>query len=166
MELTSNEIWKVTGGAEEHYRKEAERFERVKSVIRDLARCGECGGEARAVVFGRGGKGVWVGCDRSVDCSRNIEIHTEGWSLEETAREWNRYNGGWRRVLRKVKGWFRKRFGELARREREMEREKERKEAEKRKARGRIFGIGERRRVRFMMLSGMVMKKRKREKGS
>lgn len=93
---------------------EAER-EREKQIIEGLARCPVCGEKAEAVSFGKFGEGVWVGCNRSAECSRNIEYHEEGWSLEEAAEEWNRRNRGIRLGIRKAKMWWEKRFGERAR---------------------------------------------------
>lgn len=134
-------LWKVTKGVEEVRREMAAEREKRERMVGGLVRCSVCGGAAKAVEFGAGGLGVWVGCDRSAECSRYIEIHTEGWSLEETAREWNRYNSGMFRVIRRVKRWLRERFGEQKRAENRLKLQKEAEiEAEKAK-RGAIFGV-------------------------
>lgn len=100
-----------------------------------LVRCPVCGGEAKCVQFGIRSEGVWIGCDRSMECSRYIEVHLRGWSIEETARDWNRRNSGVCLAIRRIKGWFRKRFGAMAREERRI---KERKELEKREKEAKL----------------------------
>ena len=136
-------IWRETRGTEEieaeRRREESERAELEKG----LARCSVCNGAAKIVEFGLEGNGVWIGCDRTEECSRYIEIHTEGWSIREVAEEWNRNNRGVNLVIRRVKRWFRERFGEEKRREKRKKREfLAKKRVEETKMR-EIFGISE-----------------------
>ena len=134
-------IWTVTRGAEEIRREMAAESERYLRLVKGLAKCPVCGGEAKAVVFGAEGLGVWVGCDRSDECSGYIEIHGEGWSLEETAAEWNRYNSGVFGAIRRLKRRIRrlilvlKRVGEREKAEKMLKKEEERAKREQ------IFGI-------------------------
>ena len=89
--------------------RERERQKRL-ALEMSAVRCGVCGMMAKIVEFGLEGNGVWVGCDRTEECCRYIEIHTEGWSAEECVAEWNRYNSGmfgWlRKMKRKTRGWI------------------------------------------------------------
>ena len=105
-----------------------------------LVKCPVCGGEAKCVQFGIRGCGVWIGCDRSMECSRYIEVHLRGWSIEETARDWNRRNSGVCKVIRNVKGWFRRHFGKWAREERRIKKQKMAEKAEKEEKLKELFG--------------------------
>ncbi|MGN0130720.1 MAG: hypothetical protein ACI4CE_07530 [Methanomethylophilus alvi] len=134
-------IWTVTRGAEEIRREVMAEAERFAKMVKGLARCPVCGREAKAVVFGAGGLGVWVGCDRSIECSKYIAIHTEGWSLEEVAAEWNRYNSGVFRSIRRAKRWFHLHFGAEKRVERKEKLKKEAKVGEEKAKREQVFGI-------------------------
>ena len=134
-------IWAVTRGVEEIRRERAEEVERYARIMKGLAKCPVCKGEAKAEVFGAEGHGVWVGCDRSAECCRYIEIHTEGWSLEEVAAEWNRYNSRVYRRIRRMKRWIRKHLG-ADKRAADEERAKREAEAEEERAkREKVFGI-------------------------
>lgn len=136
-------IWKVTKGTAEIEAEERAKLEQVRKIVDGLARCSVCGGRARVKVFGLEGNGVWVGCIRSPECSRYVELHTEGWSLEECAAEWNWYNTGWRKVLRKCKVWCMRRWGRVARAEKGWAKKvaEEKREVEER--RREVFGVDE-----------------------
>lgn len=144
-EKTWNGVWEETGGEKEYLEREMREERERNRIIRGLARCSVCGAEARVETFGLEGQGVWIGCNETKECVRNIEYHAEGWSLAEVAREWNRYNRGWRKGLRWIKRKIRKRFGEEERYVRRLERE--RREAEKKEweRRREVFGIKEER---------------------
>lgn len=134
-------IWTVTRGAEEVSREVLAEAERFAKFVKGLAKCPVCGEEAKAVVFGAEGLGVWIGCDRSDECCRYIEIHTEGWSLEEAAAEWNKYNTGVFRLIRRAKRWIKKHFG-AEKRAKEAEILKKIAKIEEEEAkRERIFGV-------------------------
>lgn len=137
---------RLTGGEREYKKRKAAEAAKEMEIVGGLARCSECGGRAKAVIFGIGGKGVWVGCDKRPECWRHIECHTEGWSLEECAEAWNKYNRGWRREIRKVKSWFRERIGEEARMERRAARARKKIENEEEEKRRERFGIKKQRR--------------------
>ncbi len=134
-------LWRVTGGEREKLRRDEERRTELEHLVKGLARCPVCKGPARVVLFGARGGGVWIGCDKTADCARHIEIHTEGWSIEEAAERWNRYNRGIFLCVRKVKNWWRKNIGAEGRRERA----EKRVAAEKKRAREarlrELFGI-------------------------
>lgn len=134
-------MWKVTREtAEIEAERMAERMRRA-DIETGLRVCPVCRGPTRIVVFGLEGNGVWVGCDETDECSRYIEIHTEGWSIEEVAAEWNKYNSGIFLVLRRAKMWFRRHFGAEKRREKRENRQKlEEKRAKEDKMR-EIFGV-------------------------
>lgn len=101
-----------------------------------LAKCPVCGGEAEKVVFGVGGKGVWVGCCRTEECSRYVEYHKEGWGMEDAVADWNRRNSGVYGAIRRIKRWFRDNLGEVAaEKKREQREKKEKKEAREREIR-------------------------------
>ena len=137
----NGEVWRESRGTEE-VRAEIERErEERREVESGLARCSVCGGEAKVEEFGLEGNGVWIGCDKTAECRRYIEIHTEGWSIREAAEEWNRYNSGLYLLVRKLKRWISKRVG--AERMRELREGRERKrEEEAKKARLReVFGL-------------------------
>lgn len=134
-------IWEETRRAEELKRDRERAEEERERIVRGLRRCPVCKGAARAEEFGLGGRGVWVGCDRTARCSRNIVLKVEGWSLQEVAEEWNRYNSGILLIIRRLKMWYEKRFGHIAREERRMRRAKEAEAKEKELAREKIFGI-------------------------
>jgi len=138
---STNEVWRETGGEQ----KVLDALERQKELMEDLsdnlAKCPICCGRAKIVIFGREGNGVWVGCDKTGNCMRYIEIHTEGWSIEDTVRDWNWRNSGWRRCIRRAKGWYRVLFGREGRIQKRIKRELEaKKEAELAKRR-EVFGI-------------------------
>lgn len=124
-------VWRETGGEKEYLRrKEEERLNRI-SIEAGLERCPVCGGRARVAIFGMEKRGVWVGCDASERCMRNIEWHSEGWSMKEVAEEWNRRNRGWRRGVRKLKMWLEREFGAEKRYERKIRREAEKERRER-----------------------------------
>ena len=137
----TGDVWKETGGEVAILERAAAERKRFAEIEGSLAKCPVCRYEAKAVVFGAEGNGVWVGCDRCDECSRYIVLHTEGWSLEECAAEWNRYNSGVFLFIRRAKIWFRRRFGE----EKRWEKRKNREEMGKKRAedakRREIFGI-------------------------
>lgn len=137
------EIWKETRGTEELKREMALEEARRQGIVMGLARCPVCEKPAKAVEFGAEGNGVWVGCDRTDECCRYIEIHLEGWSLEECAGEWNRYNRGMMRKVRKLKRWASKKFGKERRAEKERERAKKDASAMKMEQMREIFGLKE-----------------------
>lgn len=140
---TGKKLWTVTDGADKVVHAEKAWQERYAQIKAGLARCPVCKGAAEIVCFGLRGKGVWIGCDRTEACSRYIEIHTEGWSVEDTARDWNRRNSGIFKMVRLVKKWFFDRFGKVARAERRMRAEKSEKEAANMTKRRQVFGIKE-----------------------
>lgn len=128
-EFGDSELWKVTDGAERVLRRERLKELHLQRLIAELASCPVCKRAAKLVVFGREGHGVWIGCDRSSECSRYIEYHSEGWSIEEVAREWNFRNKGINRVIRQIKGWARRSFSGEYRAERAKRREEEAEKA-------------------------------------
>ena len=135
------EVWHVTAETDELEREREQERVREERIRRGLAKCPVCGGEARMVIFGVGRNGVWIGCDRSAECSRYIEIHTEGWSLDEVAAEWNKYNSGVFRWLRRAKRRLIKLFGAENRAKKAEILKKEAKKEEERAKREQIFGI-------------------------
>ena len=143
--MADNTIWRETGGEKDYFEAARARELAEAEMISGLARCSVCGGAARVVKFGRdlSGEytGVWVGCDKTDKCARNIEIHTEGWSVKDTIADWNRFNSGMYRVIRKVKGWFRNRFGKVASAEKRVLHEKKMERAKKRTEMMIQFGI-------------------------
>ena len=134
-------VWKETRGTGELVREVMEAEERRRKKVEGMARCVVCNGAARAEVFGAEGRGVWVGCDRSPDCSRYIELHEEGWSLDEVMEEWNRWNGGVYRAIRKLKYWIWRAFSAEKRAERREKRCREAENGEKTARRCEIFGV-------------------------
>ena len=137
-------VWRVvreTSEIEEGVRRDEESW---KVVEDGLVRCPVCGGAAKVVVFGMEGEGVWVGCDRSVECCRNIEIRSEGWSVREVAGEWNKYNSGVLGWIRRAKVWCLKRWGKRAKEWKEMEKARWAEEERVEKERERVFGVGRR----------------------
>lgn len=108
-------LWKVTATAEECAQRRAAIAARFNKIVSGLARCPVCGAKARAGTFGARDYGVWVGCTKSMRCSRNIVWHKEGWSLEEAAAVWNFYNGRPIVWLRKAKMWLEDMFGRYGR---------------------------------------------------
>ena len=108
-------VWKVVRETAEIEADLKAARERMQEIESGLARCSECGGKVGVHIFGQEGHGVWIGCDRSFNCSRHIEYHAEGWSIAEVAAEWNRYNSGVMKYVRKAKSWFWKRFGRINR---------------------------------------------------
>lgn len=143
LKFTGGKLWRVTDGAETALRAEAERRQKYRRIRAGLAKCLVCGREANIVQFGRGGKGVWIGCDRTEACCRYIEYHAEGWSIEETARDWNRRNRGFRKWIRLLKKWIYDRFGEQKRAERRYLRELEAKKSREIALRRERFGFSE-----------------------
>ena len=150
-EIADTGIWKVTDGAEKVIRKRELEIEKVRKIIEGLKRCPVCEGKAKLVIFGLGGNGVWIGCDRTERCARNIEYHEEGWSIEEVAAEWNRYNSGIYLIIRKVKQWIEFRYGRLARARRKVAEENRAKEMEKEDFMRKVFGIEEEKREKWYM---------------
>lgn len=134
-------VWRETRGTEEIAAEERKERERIARIESGLAKCSVCGGGAKWRVFGLEGHGVWVGCDRSAECSEYIEIQTEGWSLEEVAAEWNRYNSGVFGIIRRMKRWIKKRFGARKRAENREKAAKRAKIEEERAKRAQIFGV-------------------------
>ena len=147
--MSENVIWTETRGTEEiaaeieHERKEREE------LLEGMARCSVCGGKGKIVEFGLEGNGVWVGCDRSAECSRYIEIHTAGWSVRECGEEGNKYNTGIYLWLRRVKRWFFERFGAENRRKVRENKEILVKNAELDAKRREIFGVEGRKKSRW-----------------
>lgn len=156
------ELWRVTDGAErELTRAEKERFH-IMGVLAGLEKCQVCGESAKICLFGLEGNGVWIGCDRSVECARNIEYHQEGWSIDDVAECWNHRNSGLNWLIRKVKGWFRGKFGERAREWRRKDEEaREREESDERRRR-EVFGIAEAKRGSVI---GRIVKRVFRKRG-
>ncbi|MBO6031664.1 MAG: hypothetical protein J6Q22_09345 [Prevotella sp.] len=115
--------------------------EKVESLKRGLARCQVCGEEAEIVFFGARGEGVWVGCCQTVECSRYVEYHKEGWSVEDAVRDWNRRNRGVLGLIRRIKRWFRNNLGEVAAEKRRVSKEKKGKKRENKKKMKEIFGV-------------------------
>lgn len=118
------ELWKVSRSAKRVAEEEAAEKRKMVLRVRECARCPVCGKKVRGAIFGRKMRGVWVGCDRSPECARNIELHLEGWSFEEVCDEWDRKNRGLNRMIRKMKMWWENWFGEKRRREKEMRRQR------------------------------------------
>ena len=141
-------LWREVRGVEETEAGLLRDVRRQEELESGLARCGVCGGYARIEVFGLFGEGVWVGCDASPECARHIEYHSEGWSMEEAAGEWNRYNSGLYKYLRRMKDWYRARFGRVRKAEREMERAMELEKSAVERKKREVFGVGEVRKPR------------------
>lgn len=135
------EVWTVTRGTEELERERAEENARRELIEKGLRRCPVCKGAAKIVEFGLEGNGVWVGCDRTAECSRNIVLHIEGWSIEEAAAEWNRYNSGIYLLLRKMKMWVERHLGARKRLENQQKREEEKRQRALDEKRREVFGI-------------------------
>lgn len=134
-------LWTETDGAVRALREEAEREAKLAHIKASLVRCPVCKGEAEMVRFGLRGRGIWIGCFRTEECSRYIEIHTGGWSIEDTARDWNRRNRGIRKWIRSLKRCLFNSFGRRKRAERRYERELEQKKEAEAAKRLEIFGI-------------------------
>ena len=134
-------LWRETGGEKRVLEARAAKEALVRRLTEGLAKCPVCKGSAKIVLFGLRGNGVWVGCDKTEECSRYIERHLEGWSIEDTVADWNRRNKGWRKWARGAKRWYRVRFGSEERAKKRVLRElKAKKEEELAKRRAR-FGI-------------------------
>ena len=133
-------LWTETDGAEQVLRREAEQERRYAEIKAGLAKCPVCKGAAEIVRFGLSREGVWVGCDRTEKCCRYIEYHSRGWSVEETARDWDHRNRGLRKVVRLIKRWFTERFGRMARAERCMKSERDARRAAEAAKRREVFG--------------------------
>ena len=140
-EFGDSELWKVTDGAERVMRRERLKELHLQGVIARLAKCPVCGEAAKLVVFGRDGRGVWVGCDRSPECARYIEHHVEGWSIDDATACWNHRNRGLNWVIRKLKMWFRRVFDKNERAEREKKREAAKKRELEKAERMKRFGV-------------------------
>ena len=112
-----NGIWKETGGESAKLQRDQERLEEFERLKSSLASCVVCGKPAKIVRFGRKGNGIWIGCDSTPMCCRNIEYHSEGWSLSDAIKEWNFYNTGLIRLIRGIKIWYSMRFGRYAKQE-------------------------------------------------
>lgn len=133
-------VYTVTRGTTELEAEIRAELEERERIVKGLAKCPVCRGAAKAETFGRGGRGVWVGCDRSEECLGYLEIHAEGWSLAEAAGEWNRSNRGMNLIIRRLKRWMRERIGKVKRAERAAKRRKEAEEAAKRERIREIYG--------------------------
>jgi len=138
-----NELWEETGGEKEYQRLEEERKAKEREIEEGLARCSVCGEKAGIHKFGIDERGIWIGCCRTMDCTRYVEYHSEGWSIEDTARDWNRYNGGLFRVVRIVKRKISKVIGRREREWRRMEREEREKKIQSRNRLRELLGIKE-----------------------
>lgn len=137
-----NPLWVETGGEKRVLEAKAAQEVLVRRLMEGLAKCPVCKGPAKIVCgYGFGGNGVWVGCDKTEECSRYIERHTCGWSIEETVRDWNRRNTGWRKCVRSIKRWILNRFGSTARAKRLMERKIALQKEEELSKRRERFGI-------------------------
>ena len=145
--MGSESLWKETGGEKRYLSQKAKERARRREIEEGLAKCPVCGKGAKVRIFGLGGNGLGVGCDRSVKCSRNIEYHKEGWSLEEVAEDWNRRNRGIRLLIRRIKMWFEWKFGKEAKWEKQKRKEKARIKREIEKKRREIFGNKGRKRL-------------------
>lgn len=139
--LTSNRLWTVTDGAEKDIRLMEEREAKVREITDGLAKCPVCNHPAKLVRFGYHNRGVWIGCDRTEECSRYIERHLEGWSIEDTAECWNRRNRGMRKAVRMVKRWFRLHFGSEVRAEKRYRKVLAAKKLAEIAKRREVFGI-------------------------
>lgn len=148
-EVPKTGIWSVTRETAEIEAEQRREEAARREIELGLAKCPVCRGEAKVVEFGIEGNGVWVGCDRTEECSRYIEIHTEGWSVGEVAGEWNLYNSGIFLMIRRAKRWFRMHFGAEKWQERRENREKEEKNREKEAKRREIFGLKQPKREGF-----------------
>lgn len=136
-------LWREVSGVEEVTRGIVAEREARAELERSLKRCKVCGGRARIKEFGRRRTGVWVGCDRTSDCCRYIELHTEGWSVDECVAEWNWYNSGLIGIIRRMKYYFYKRIGKGRAIKRRIERDRRKKEREETRRRREAFGIKE-----------------------
>lgn len=96
----------------------------MEAEVAKCVRCPRCGGKVRYKEFGIGKRGVWVGCDRTAECQRFVEVHREGWSVAECCQDWNRKNSGIIGCVRKAKWWWKDRYGKYARIRRKYERGK------------------------------------------
>lgn len=137
----SNRLWTVTDGAERDIRLLDESEAKIREITEGLAKCPVCKRPAKLVRFGFHNRGVWIGCDRTEECSRYIERHSEGWSIEDTAECWNRRNSGMRKAIRMAKRWFRVHFGSEVRAERRRKRELAAKKRAEIARRREVFGI-------------------------
>lgn len=136
-------IWTETGGEKEHQEKLQTVREEEIETVKGLARCPVCGGRAEAYKFGIEKNGIWIGCIRSSECARYVEYHNEGWSLYEVASDWNRKNRGVNKIIRRVKGWVRRKVGKGARIARKIAKEQKKLKEEAQKRREEVFNKGE-----------------------
>jgi len=141
--IARNRLWTETDGAERYLAECERKRQEFERLVKSLAKCPICKGAARIDRFGLLGHGVWIGCDETDECCRYIEYHEGGWSIEDTARDWNRRNRGVLKCIRLLKRWFRVRFGKMARAERVRKRELAAKKAEEMAKKREIFGIFE-----------------------
>lgn len=113
----------------------------LEKIAKGLPRCPVCGGEARIVLFGGGEEksGIWIGCDRTHECVRNIVYHPWGWSIEESVKEWEKYNRGVLGAIRKAKIWVEKRYGVVTKGIKKYEKEVEEKKKAKIEFKKRVF---------------------------
>ena len=134
-------LWVETGGEKRVLEARAAKAALIRRLTEGLAKCPVCKEKAKIVAFGMSGNGVWVGCDRTEECSRYIERHSEGWSIEDTAQCWNHRNYGWRKLVRLVKRWFRLHFGSEERAKKRVLKELKAQKAEELAKRRARFGI-------------------------
>lgn len=144
----SNRLWTVTDGAEKDFRHLEEMETKVREITEGLAKCPVCKQPAQLVRFGHRNRGVWIGCDRTEECSRYIERHLGGWSMEDVAQCWNHRNSGLRKVIRMIKRWFRMHFGSEARAEKRRRRGLEAERRAEIAKRREVFGIIEPKRAK------------------
>ena len=135
-------IWTETGGEKEHQEYLQRVREKEIETVMGLAKCPVCGGRAEAYKFGIDKNGIWIGCIRSPECARNVEYHTEGWSLYEVASDWNRKNRGFNLIIRKVKGWVRRKVGKGSRIARKIAKDQDKQKKEAQKRREEVFNKG------------------------
>lgn len=134
-------LWVETGGEKRVLEARAAKEALLRKLTEGLARCPICKEAAKIVLFGLKEHGVWVGCDRTEECSRYVECHAEGWSIADTVGSWNLRNSGWRKWVRMGKRWCRLKFGAEERAKKRIIREfKAKREAEIAKRR-EVFGI-------------------------
>lgn len=139
--MKSNRLWTVTDGAENDIRIQNERDAKIREITEGLEKCPVCKSPAQLIRFGYHNRGIWVGCDRTEECSRYIERHSEGWSIEDTADCWNHRNRGIRKVIRLAKRWFRLHFGSEVRAEKRYKRELAAQKLAEIAKRREVFGI-------------------------
>lgn len=141
-------LWVETGGE----RKIIEGWEAKRKLISQmtegLERCPVCMGKARIETFGFNGNGIWVGCDKTEECSRYIERHLSGWSIADIVKDWNWRNSGWRKCIRLIKRKVRGVIGKEERIKRRLKKENEAKKKEETDKRREVFGVFEKKCVK------------------